>query len=156
LISYEDISITYYARVTEYLPWLSRMQSRSFLHMFGLSVCILFSTSSHKRPDFWKKKIEYEICGFIFSTDLSEMFVILRSIKQDMIIKLHRSSCTVNFRYFCRILMTNFLNKLSKNPKITNFTKIHPVGSSCCMRTDGRIDRYDETNRRFKTFYLRS
>jgi hypothetical protein len=45
---------------------------------------------------------------------------------------------------------SNFLKKFSKNPKITNFMKIHPMRSSFSMRTDGLIDRYDETNSRFK------
>jgi hypothetical protein len=54
----------------------------------------------------------------------------------------------------CQNSMTNFLDKLSKNPQNTNFTIIHSVGSSCSTRTDGRIDRYDETNSRFEKIIL--
>jgi hypothetical protein len=47
-----------------------------------------FSTLSHKRYDFRKKKkkvIEHKMCVLIFSTILYESFVTLRRNEQDMI-----------------------------------------------------------------------
>jgi len=37
---------------------------------------------------------------------------------------------------------------LVKNTKISNFTKILPVGA-CLFHADGRIDRYEEADNRF-------
>jgi hypothetical protein len=51
-----------------------------------------FSTSSHKRHFFGKNVIEQKMCVFIFSTILSETFLILRRIQRDIIINVHRSS----------------------------------------------------------------
>ena len=50
-----------------------------------------FSILSHKRHDVRKKVIEYEMCVLMFSTTLSETFLILR-IQRDMIKNVHWSS----------------------------------------------------------------
>jgi hypothetical protein len=54
-----------------------------------------FSTLSHKRQDCRTKFIEGKMCIFIFSTNLSQTFIILRRIQRDIIINLHASSCKV-------------------------------------------------------------
>ena len=55
-----------------------------------------FSTLSHKRHNFRKKKIvELKICVFIFSATLFEKFLVLRRNKRDIIINLQMSSCKV-------------------------------------------------------------
>jgi hypothetical protein len=53
-----------------------------------------FTTLSHKRHDFRKKVIEHtsKICVLIFSPNLSETFLVLTTIKRDIIINVHRSS----------------------------------------------------------------
>jgi hypothetical protein len=54
-----------------------------------------FSTSSHKRHNFRKKFFDHKVCILIPSANLSEMFIVLGSIKQD-IINFRRSSCEVS------------------------------------------------------------
>ena len=54
-----------------------------------------FSTLSHKRHDFRKKVFKREVFVLIFSTFLSEIFIILRRIQRDIIITVHTSSCKV-------------------------------------------------------------
>ena len=44
---------------------------------------------------FSEKVIEHKMYVLIFSTILSEIFLILRRIQRDIIIKVHRSSCKV-------------------------------------------------------------
>jgi hypothetical protein len=53
-----------------------------------------FSTLSNKRHDFLKKVIQHEMCVLIFSTTLSETFLILRRTQRD-IIKAQTSSYKV-------------------------------------------------------------
>jgi len=56
-----------------------------------------FSTFSHKRNDFRKKKVNGQKCVFWFSLQvLTEIFLILRSIKRDIIKNIYWSSCKVN------------------------------------------------------------
>jgi hypothetical protein len=55
----------------------------------------IFSTLSHNRYDFQEKVIEHKMCVLIFSTDLSETFIILRRTERDIIINVHKSSCKV-------------------------------------------------------------
>jgi hypothetical protein len=54
-----------------------------------------FSTLSHKGYDFRKNFVEHKMCVLIFSTTLSEKFLILRIIQRDIIINVRRSSCKV-------------------------------------------------------------
>jgi hypothetical protein len=51
-----------------------------------------FSTLSDKRHDIWKKGNKHKMCVLIFSTILSETFVILRRIERDIIINVLMSS----------------------------------------------------------------
>jgi hypothetical protein len=55
-----------------------------------------FSTLSHKRQDYREKVIEHKLRVLIFSTTLSETFLILRrKKKRDIITNEHRSSSKV-------------------------------------------------------------
>ena len=58
-----------------------------------------FSTLSRKRHDFLKKVIQHKMCVLIFSTTLSETFLILKKNEWDVMVNMHRSS------YSCQILM---------------------------------------------------
>jgi hypothetical protein len=54
-----------------------------------------FSKLYHKRHDFREKVLEHKMCILIFSTTLSEILLIPRRIKRDIIIKIRRYSCIV-------------------------------------------------------------
>jgi hypothetical protein len=122
------------------------------------------STLSHERHDFLKKKnvTEHETFVLIFSTNMSEIYLIRRIIQRDIIINVHRSSLKYSFlmSYFNK---TNFLDRFSKNTHISNSMKIRRVGSELLhidgrmdgqteRQIDGRADRHDEANSRFSPF----
>jgi hypothetical protein len=81
----------------------------------------------------WRAK-----CVLIFSTTLSETFLILRGIQRNTIINVHRSSCKVSVILVIFQWILNFLDRFSKKSQISYFTKIRPVGEG---RTEGRTDR---------------
>ena len=55
-----------------------------------------FSTLSHAQNDFFEKKnIEHNLRVLIFSTILSETFLILTRTERDMIKNVYRSACKV-------------------------------------------------------------
>ena len=54
-----------------------------------------FSSISQKGHDFRENVIEHKMCVLIFSTILSETFLILRSNERDVVINVYLSSCTV-------------------------------------------------------------
>ena len=67
---------------------LSSVASQSLLY---------FSTLSHKRHDFRKKKIpEHKMCALISLQILSETFLILRRTEKDTMKNVYRSSCKVS------------------------------------------------------------
>ena len=92
----------------------------------GLSGSIIFSTLPHKRHDFRKQIIDHKTCVLIFSTILSEMFLILRRMRRDIVMNVHKFSS-----YSCRIFM-----KLKHSRQI--------FGPICSMRTDVQTERHDE------------
>jgi len=57
------------------------------LHIFiyGLPGSTFLSTLSHKKHDFRKNVTERKMCVLIFSTSLSETFLILRKTELDVI-----------------------------------------------------------------------
>jgi hypothetical protein len=69
------------------------------------SPAVLYSsTLSHKRHDFFKEKvIEDKMCVFIFSTKLSEKFLILRKTERDMTKKMY-----VGFHVMYPLLLPDF------------------------------------------------
>jgi hypothetical protein len=61
-----------------------------YIVICGLSGATVSFTLSHKRHDFRKNVIEHKMRVLIFSTSLSQTFLILRRIQRD-IINVHRS-----------------------------------------------------------------
>jgi hypothetical protein len=78
---------------------------------------------------------------FIFSKNLPETFVVLRSIKRHIIINAHKSSCQVSVTFVRFQWNLNFLGRFSKSPQISNLMKIRRGEPSCSMRTGSRTDR---------------
>ena len=97
-----------------------------------------FSTLSHQRHDFWKKFLNIESV-FIFSIILSETFLILRRIRRDIIINLHRSL----FKYLLFLSDFNETWIFSIDfRKVLLYQIWNPVQwePNCSMRSDRRTD----------------
>jgi hypothetical protein len=105
-----------------------------------------FSTLSHKRNDFGEKVIEHEMCVLIFSTNLSETFLILRRIQPDIITNVHRPSCKLPV-ILAKFLLTfdgsRWIFEKSSNIKFHE----NPSGGSpnCYRSTDGSTDVTKQT-----------
>ena len=86
------------------------------------------------------------MCVLIFSTALSEIFLILRRIQQDSIMTVHWSSCKVPVIPIKFQWNLNYNDRFSKNTQIPNFVKIRPVEAEF-FHTDERADsRHDEAD----------
>ena len=73
-----------------------------------------------------KKIIEDKVCVSNFSTTLSETVFILRRIRRDIIINVHRFSHSVPLFLPGFNVKKNFLDTFSKNYNILNVIKIRP------------------------------
>jgi len=81
-----------------YVPLVIQHAKSMFRIIFpsvAFSALLYFTTLSHKRRDLWKRVFEHKMCVLIFSTNLPEIFLILRRIQQDTITNVHRCSCKV-------------------------------------------------------------
>jgi len=80
--------------VSVFLPvtlYVKRMRPIIFSSVARLTLPYL-CTLSHERHEFGKKGLNIKCDVLIFSTILSEKFLILRRIQKDIIINVHRSS----------------------------------------------------------------
>jgi hypothetical protein len=92
-----------------------------------------------------KKKLLNTKCVFWFSVQLlSATFLILRRTKRDMVINMYRSSCAVLVIIVRLQWNWNILNIFSRNPQMSSFMKICPVGAEV-LHGGGRTDRHDMT-----------
>jgi hypothetical protein len=73
----------------------AKRMGRTILSSVACPAVPYVSTLSHKRHDFRKKVIEHKMSVLFFSTTLSETFLILKRIQQDMITNVYWSSCKV-------------------------------------------------------------
>jgi hypothetical protein len=64
-----------------------------YCHLWPIWICHIFPHYVISGIIFGKKGIDRKTCALIFSTTLSETFLILRRIKHDIIINVRRSSC---------------------------------------------------------------
>ena len=104
------------------------------------NILLYFSTLSHKRYDFRKKKLQNKKCEFRFSVQLmSETFLILRINERDMIRNVYWSSRKVPF-ILCSILITlgfslQIFGKIFKYPISWKSVQWEP---RCFTRTYGQ------------------
>jgi len=63
--------------------------------MCGLSGSTIFFYIIPSMEKLTKNFVEHKMCVFILSTNLSEIFFIVRGIHADTITQLHRSSCNL-------------------------------------------------------------
>ena len=131
-----------YGSVSLFLPQLCGVQSIISSHVACPAVPC-FSTLSHKRHDFRKECTEHEICVLIFSTDLSETFLIPRRTERNIGRKC-KQLFMCSARNYCQILMDLEISRkiFEKSSNI----KFHENPSSgrrvvACGRTDGHRDR---------------
>jgi hypothetical protein len=68
-----------------------------YCHLWPVWLYHIFSRYLINGTIFGQKFVEHNICVYIFSTTLSQTFLILRRIQRDIIITVHRSSCKVPF-----------------------------------------------------------
>ena len=116
-----------------------------------------FSVLSHKRHDFWKRKLLNIKCVFWFSLQLLfETFLILWRIQRHIFIDVETSSCKVHVIFVGFWWKVNFLDRVSKKHQVSNLIKILPVGAELFHadgQSDGRTDGHHEANSRFSHFY---
>jgi hypothetical protein len=98
---------------------------------------------------FRKKLLNVKYVFWFLLQLLSEIFLILRIIQQDIIINVHESSCEVPVTH--QILMILDFDRFIKNTQILNFIKIRPVGAKL-FHVDRQTDRHDEASIRFHKF----
>jgi len=97
---------------------------------------------------------EHTTCVFVFSTNLYEIFQILRSIQRGIIVGVHRPSCKVPVILYRRQWNSNFVDSFSKKWSNTEINENPSSGSrvvACGQtdrETDGQTDRQTETERR--------
>jgi hypothetical protein len=120
--------------------------------------CLINGTNLEKK----KKVTENQMCVLIFSTTLSEIFLILRRNKRDMIKNVYWSTCKVPV-HSCHILIKLEISwQIFEKSSDIKFHENPSSGSPAvpCGRTEewieGPTDRHDEANRRFSQFWERA
>jgi hypothetical protein len=99
----------------------------------------IFSTISRKRREFQNTKVTaYKMCVLIFSTPLSDTFLIVRRTERDVIKEMYIG---LHVKYRCSfqgLMKMDFFQQLFEKYSISNFL-ISPMGSKL-FRADGRTD----------------
>ena len=88
------------------------------------------------------KVIEYKMCVLIFSTNLSEKFLMLRGIQRDIVINVHGYLCEVPVVLVGINENLIFSTDFEKRSNISNILKSRPLGAEL-FQADRRRDRHD-------------
>jgi len=121
-----------YCKFRVYVCSLSYPARNAWRRILPSSGWTIFFHIPHKRHDFrgGEKKSYWMQNVFWFSLrSLSEAFPILRRSQWDIIVNVHtasRAARGIPVRFYLNLYS---LDKLSKNTQISNFIKIHPVGT---------------------------
>jgi hypothetical protein len=67
-----------------------RMRHIVISNLYG---SIIFFHIAHKQDDIRRNSVERKMFTLIFSTNLSELFLIIRRTERDIVTNVHRSSC---------------------------------------------------------------
>jgi len=137
---------------SEYVSIALVMQHVKHIHHIMLShvACMALpysSTLSHKEHDFWKNITKYIMCVFSLQL-LSETFLILRRMQQDIIIIVHEKyllflsdinqTCLFSERFLKNTHKSNFIHPSSEN-------KVVPCHIQTC-RNDEAKSPFSEIN----------
>jgi len=98
-----------------------------YYHLWTVRLCNIFPQYRTDSIIIEKKKLLKMKCILVFSTTLSETFLIVRRIERDMI----KMCIRLHLKYPLTLSdfnETDFFDKFSKNTQISNLIKIHPVG----------------------------
>jgi len=87
------------------------------------------------------------MCVLIYSITFVGSVLFLRRTERDVIKYMCWSSCKVLI-ILVRLVKFEFLDRFSKNTRISNFMKIRPMGTEL-FHADRRTNRHDKTNSRF-------
>jgi hypothetical protein len=114
--------------------------------------CVTLPHFSHyliNETIFEKRKLLYmkRVVGFSLQL-LSEIFLILRTLQNDVTINVHRSSSKLPVILVRFLSKFNFIDSFSKNPEMLHFMKICPAGAESF-----HVDRHDETNSHFSQYF---
>jgi hypothetical protein len=90
---------------------------------------------------FWKTSQDIKCMSWFSLQRLPETFFVLRRIKRDMIKYVYTVCLNVKYHFFLLRFKwnLNFLDRFSKNTKLSNFMKVHTVGAEL-FHTDRRTD----------------
>jgi hypothetical protein len=120
--------------------------------LYRIAICglsgpnIFYCINSQMARFLWEEgggDTSHKTCVFLFLTILTEIFLILRRIKRDVFINVHRSSCTVEYQ----LVLSDFMNlEFSRRFAQKTNVKFHenPFSGSrvvSCRRADGRTDK---------------
>jgi hypothetical protein len=119
------------------LALVIRHENRIFSarHCIALS-CVVslalpyFSTLFHKGEISGKNLLNIKRVTWFYLQIRSKIFLILRRIQRDTTINMHGYSCEISFHLVTVESNFNFVGRFFKNPEISSFIKIRPVGAA--------------------------
>jgi hypothetical protein len=119
--------------------WLSypACKAQLFSHLWPVRLCHIFPHYLINGTIFWKKLLNIKCVFWFYLQLLSETFLIIRRIKRDIIINVHRSSCKLPLFFSDFNKIWTFSTHFQKIPNITFHKNLSSGGRVVpCGRTD--------------------